>query len=214
MRLHQVFLRFSLKSVRHQSECFKQTWTRKTRCQNKVNFEKMVVLNILRKNELHKSIMMMMMVMMIKKYVLMFSHMQNLPNLLLLGYCMCLTVLHVSMHVSSVPTWFACLVNHSMEVPLACLRRGGQVMTLNQVNLSFEKMCGNFDLSLNCCMCGHGSTKTSACSACPSSIQLLCICHLTVAMAKINTQLVLEYIAAMGDDAYVMRQLDRESATF
>ena len=91
---------------------------------------------------------------------------------------------------------------------------GGQVMTLNQVNLSFEKMCGTFDLSLNCCMCGHGSTKTSACSACPSSIQLLCICHLTVAMAKINTQLVLEYIAAMGDDAYVMRQLDRESATF
>jgi len=28
-------------------------------------------------------------------------------------------------------------------------------------------------------------------------------------MAKINTQLVLEYTAAMGDDAFVMRQLDR-----
>ena len=27
-------------------------------------------------------------------------------------------------------------------------------------------------------------------------------------MAKINTQLAFEYIAAMGDDAFVMRQLD------
>ena len=130
--------------------------------------------------------------------------------------------MHLSMHVSSVPT--ACvqcsnlvcspgLVNHSVEVPLACLRyRGGQVMTLNQVNLSvfFEEMRGIFDMSSNCCMlCGHGSKKSPASSDCPSSIKLLGICHLTVAMAKINTQLAFEYIAAMGDDAFVMRQLDR-----
>ena len=32
------------------------------------------------------------------------------------------------------PTWFACLAESFMEVPLACLTdRGGQVMTLNQV---------------------------------------------------------------------------------
>ena len=90
--------------------------------------------------------------------------------------------------------------------------RGGQVMTLNQVLLSvfFEEMRGIFDMSSNCCMlCGHGSKKSPASSHCPASIALLGICHLTVAMAKINTQLVLEYIAAMGDDAFVMRQLDR-----
>jgi len=50
---------------------------------------------------------------------------------------------------------------------------------------------------------GHGSNKT------PASFKLPRICHLTLAMAKINTQLAFEYIAAMGDDAFVMRQLDR-----
>ena len=33
--------------------------------------------------------------------------------------------------------------------------------------------------------------------------------NLTVAVARINTQLAFEYVAAMGDDAFVIAMLDR-----
>ena len=73
-------------------------------------------------------------------------------------------------------------------------------------------MCGIFDMSSNRCMlCGHGSNNASHLPLLTAHHPSNClgICDLTVAMAKINTQLVLECIAAMGDDAFVMRQLDR-----
>lgn len=103
------------------------------------------------------------------------------------------------------------LVHHGGATGLFDLREGGAGHDFKSVNLSVLFWRNDiFDMSSNCCMlCGHGSKKSSASSDCPSSSKLLGICHLTLAMAKINTQLVLEYIAAMGDDAFVMRQLDR-----
>ena len=66
-------------------------------------------------------------------------------------------------------------------------------------------LCG---ILLDFMFCGHGS-KTKSRPHSPSSVQLLGICHLTVAMARINTQLAFEYVAAMGDDAFVISMLDR-----
>ena len=57
-------------------------------------------------------------------------------------------------------------------------------------------------------VCGHGS-KTKSRPHCPSSVQLLGICHVTVAMARINTQVAFEYVAAMGDDAFAIAMLGR-----
>ena len=158
-----------------------------------------------------------------KKYVLMFSHMQNLPNLLLLGYCMCLTVLHVSlhvsMHVSSVPTWFACLVNHSMEVPLACLRRGGAGHDFKSSQFIFRKNVWQFWLELkllyvwpwlnkDICLfglpiihpialhlssdCGNGEDQHSACAWIHCSHGRWCICHASVG-SRIGNLLVLKW---------------------
>ena len=92
--------------------------------------------------------------------------------------------MHVSLHCQVLPTWFACLGESFMEVPLACFGRQGGAGR------------------------GHGS-KTKSRPHSPSSVQLLGICHLTVAMARINTQLAFEYVAAMGDDAFVISMLDR-----
>ena len=91
--------------------------------------------------------------------MLVFSHMQISngfsTDLLLLVHCMCLTVLHVSLHLSICLCMcpecsnLVCLPGQSFNGGATGLFEtgGGQVMTLNQVSLFFEKMCGIFDLS-------------------------------------------------------------------
>ena len=115
--------------------------------------------------------------------------------------------MHVSLHCQVLPTWFACLGESFMEVPLACFgRQGGAGRNFKSIKSLLElTLCG---ILLDFMFCGHGS-KTKSRPHSPSSVQLLGICHLTVAMARINTQLAFEYVAAMGDDAFVISMLDR-----
>ena len=118
--------------------------------------------------------------------------------------------MHVSLHCQVLPTWFACLGVSFMEVPLACFdRQGGAGRDFKSIKSLLElTLCGILlELKL-VYVCGHGS-KTKSRPHSPSSVQLLGICHLTVAMARINTQLAFEYVAAMGDDAFVIAMLDR-----